>query len=56
MRGPISRPRLEALGYAKAKDLIAYDVDAVGTLAGSDPEDDRARAGDARACGSGRST
>ena len=28
MRGPIIAPRLEAQGYAKAKDLLAYDVDA----------------------------
>ena len=28
MPRPTTAPRLEALGYAKAKDLIAYDVDA----------------------------
>ena len=34
---PYYAARLEALGYRKAKDLIAYDVDADGALARGRP-------------------
>ena len=53
---PYYGPRLEALGYAKAKDLIAYDVDATVPWPEATQRLIARVPSGCRACASGRST